>query len=249
MNSIRVVNFAEIYTIIPIPTTTVASDLRPSLSSRVSDSPTILLSLPKREMTSPTPLTPTSGVPSVPASERALLTALPDLAGFVDGVEASEGETSDDVLEFGFESGRASAFAGAATSLRLPLSSVAWPMRSYFAMSSLSVFSYACSRTRMTILCPAIRIRMLRPVFAAAPIAKIPASIAAAVGTDTGRFEVSGEVKKSIIRPSVKGTDRETADEIVNRPSAIPKVFFSGIARRSSRRTSPIETSEGFGAA
>lgn len=90
--------------------------------------------------------------------------------------------------------------------------------------------------------------RMLLPVFAAAPTAKIAARIAAAVGTDTGRSEVEGEVKKSIIRPRVNGTESDTADEIVSRPNAIPRVFFSGIARRIKRLISPIETSDGFGA-
>lgn len=231
----------------PIPTTTVASDLKPSLNSRVSDSPTMLLSLPKREMTSPTPRTPTSGVPSVPSSDKAVLNAF--LVDLVAGVCAFSGATADTLSLLLLSSDIASLFTGATISFRLPLSSVACPMRSYFAMSSLSVFSYACSRTRMTILWPAILMRMLLPVFAAAPIANMEAKIAAAVGTDTGKVEVSGEVKKSIIRPSVKGTERETAEEMVSRPRAIPRVFFSGTARRASRLISPIDTSEGLGAA
>lgn len=249
MNNMSVVNLAEMYTIMPIPTTTVASDRNPSLSSRVSDSPTMLLSLPKREMTSPTPRTPTSGVPSVPASDSAELNELLDFAGLVEGVLASSGEIAEVASFLLFDSGKVSDLTGAAISFKLPLSSVACPMRSYLAMSSLSVLPYACSRTRMTILWPAIRISMLLPVFAAAPMANIPASIAAAVGTDTGKSEVEGEVKKSMMRPSVKGTESETAEETVRRPNAIPSVFFSGIARRSRRRTSPMDTSEGLGAA
>lgn len=50
-------------------------------------------------------------------------------------------------------------------------------------------------------------------MLAAAPIAKMAPSIAAATGTETGRLVDSGEVKRSMIRPRVNGTDKDTADD------------------------------------
>ena len=61
--------------------------------------------------------------------------------------------------------------------------------------------------------CPAMRIKMERPVFASAPMPKKAASKAAATGIETGKEAESEEVKISMIRPSVKGTDRETAED------------------------------------
>lgn len=43
-----------------------------------------------------------------------------------------------------------------------------------------------------------------------------PPRRAAATGRETGKVDVEGEVKRSMIRPSVKGTERETADETVS---------------------------------
>lgn len=50
-------------------------------------------------------------------------------------------------------------------------------------------------------------------MLAAAPMAKMAPSIAAATGTETGRLVDSGEVKRSMIRPRVNGTDKDTADD------------------------------------
>jgi hypothetical protein len=50
-------------------------------------------------------------------------------------------------------------------------------------------------------------------MLAAAPTRKMPVRRAAAVPTEMGRAFFSGEVKRSMMRPRVKGTERETAEE------------------------------------
>lgn len=57
-SSMTPVTAGEIQNIAPIPTQAVTAALKPSLSSRVSESPTIPASDPRREMTSPVDRTP-----------------------------------------------------------------------------------------------------------------------------------------------------------------------------------------------
>lgn len=50
-------------------------------------------------------------------------------------------------------------------------------------------------------------------MLAEAPIAKKRARMAAAVGTETGRELVAEPLKRSMMRPMVKGMERDTLDE------------------------------------
>jgi hypothetical protein len=75
---------------------------------------------------------------------------------------------------------------------------------------------------------------------AAAPIPNTVARIAAAVGRETGRVAEVGEEKRSIIRPIVKGIERDMEEETTNKPTAAPIMRDSGRASWTSRLTSPI---------
>ena len=223
MQSMTAVNFALMKTIIPTPTRTVANALNPSDNSRVRDSPTIDESEPRREMISPTPRTPTSGVVSeelfrekaelraerlvlfrVVTSESAFwrISSAPSPSGCVSA--ASIASLAPLILE------------DATIFLVVPSSAIGVtlvPIISNLAMSSLRVLEYASTLNFCTILCPAMRMRMLRPVLAKAPIAKMVARAAAATGRETGKEAEPGEVKRSMMRPKVNGTERDTAEE------------------------------------
>jgi hypothetical protein len=71
MRSITAVTFVEMYNIAPIPTVAVTRARRPSLSSLVKLSPTILASLPNLEIMSPVERTPVflTGISSEVAAE------------------------------------------------------------------------------------------------------------------------------------------------------------------------------------
>ena len=72
-----------------------------------------------------------------------------------------------------------------------------------------------------------MRMRMLRPVFAAAPMANMAANAAAATGRETGKEADPGEVNISMIRPKVKGTESETAEETVSWKTGIDEYVYS----------------------